>query len=196
MGRALAPPGPAPPRTRGPELTLALCHPDGRIREAALRRAAALPAAGLRPLLPLVAIRCADWAEPVREPARDRCGPRFRGRARDDRRPGRRRPADHGPPVRRGCPDDAGGDAPGRPGARPRRPPGGGDRAVRRLAYRIAVERRHLSPNGSRRRAADPDGVVQDICADGAVAGWARRPGTRCSSRCCAPRTRGCARPG
>ncbi|MEU9147569.1 hypothetical protein [Streptomyces sp. NPDC048349] len=39
-----------------------LCHPDGRIREAALDAA--------RPLLPLVAIRCADWVPAVRERAR------------------------------------------------------------------------------------------------------------------------------
>ncbi|SCK24400.1 HEAT repeat [Streptomyces sp. WMMB 714] len=42
----------------------ALCHGDGRVREAALRRA--VPGA----LLPLVVLRCADWAEPVRDAAR------------------------------------------------------------------------------------------------------------------------------
>ncbi|MEV6652139.1 hypothetical protein [Streptomyces sp. NPDC051219] len=41
------------------ELALALCHPDRRIREAALGRAAAFPA-----LLPLVVIRGADWVTP------------------------------------------------------------------------------------------------------------------------------------
>ncbi|WP_406181504.1 hypothetical protein [Streptomyces sp. NBC_01006] len=39
-----------------------LCHPDGRIREAALLAP--------KPPLPLVAIRCADWAPAVRERAR------------------------------------------------------------------------------------------------------------------------------
>ncbi|MFG2880147.1 hypothetical protein ACGFYU_34900 [Streptomyces sp. NPDC048337] len=39
-----------------------LCHPDGRIREAALHAP--------RPPLPLVAIRCADWVPAVRERAR------------------------------------------------------------------------------------------------------------------------------
>lgn len=42
----------------------ALCHGDGRVREAALRR----PVPGA--LLPLVVLRCADWAEPVRDAAR------------------------------------------------------------------------------------------------------------------------------
>lgn len=39
-----------------------LCHPDGRIRAAALD--------AVRPPLPLVAIRCADWVPAVRERAR------------------------------------------------------------------------------------------------------------------------------
>ncbi len=47
-------------------LALALCHRDGRVREAAVRRSARCPG-----LLPLIVIRCADWAEPVRERARE-----------------------------------------------------------------------------------------------------------------------------
>ncbi|MFJ6938277.1 hypothetical protein [Streptomyces sp. NPDC101132] len=43
----------------------ALCHPSGRVREEALARAAGDPG-----LLPLVAVRCADWAAPVRDAAR------------------------------------------------------------------------------------------------------------------------------
>ncbi|MFD7082624.1 hypothetical protein ACFYXV_21285 [Streptomyces sp. NPDC002181] len=39
-----------------------LCHPDGRVREAALRDP--------KPPLPLVAIRCTDWVPAVRERAR------------------------------------------------------------------------------------------------------------------------------
>ncbi|MGW1010799.1 hypothetical protein ACWD4X_12225 [Streptomyces termitum] len=42
-------------------LVLALCDPDGRIREAALPYAA-----GRAELLPLVAVRAADWVAPVR----------------------------------------------------------------------------------------------------------------------------------
>ncbi|WP_026413465.1 hypothetical protein [Actinomadura oligospora] len=43
----------------------ALCSPDGRVREAALQRSAELPR-----LLPVVVIRAADWAAPVRDAAR------------------------------------------------------------------------------------------------------------------------------
>ncbi|MGW7106382.1 hypothetical protein ACWGHU_09465 [Streptomyces xanthophaeus] len=53
----------APPA--GSELALCLCHDDPRVREAALGRAAGRPE-----VLPLVLIRCADSAEPVREAAR------------------------------------------------------------------------------------------------------------------------------
>jgi hypothetical protein len=49
------------------QLALALCHRDGRIRRRALGQAAGRPE-----LLPLVVLRCADWAEPVRERARKR----------------------------------------------------------------------------------------------------------------------------
>ncbi|MFE2479216.1 hypothetical protein [Streptomyces sp. NPDC059389] len=51
------------PGPRGADrIEVRLCHPDGRIREAALRVA--------NPPLPLVAIRCADWVPAVRERAR------------------------------------------------------------------------------------------------------------------------------
>lgn len=53
----------APPAE--PELALCLCHGDPRVREAALGYAAGAPG-----VLPLVVIRCADAAEPVRERAR------------------------------------------------------------------------------------------------------------------------------
>ncbi|MFI8256701.1 hypothetical protein [Streptomyces filamentosus] len=42
-------------------LALALCDPDGRIRQAALAHAAGRPE-----VLPLVAVRAADWVQPVR----------------------------------------------------------------------------------------------------------------------------------
>ncbi|MER5206440.1 hypothetical protein [Streptomyces sp. NPDC002825] len=154
-------------------LALALCHPDGRIREAALRRAARLPAPALGPLLPLVAIRCADWAEPVREPARDLLRAALPGVAPDAvvvlaavvLRTAARRRGDAAltllEAALRECPGpvlDAVLVGP--------------DRATRRLAHRIAVERRHLSPaRFASAAAADPDVVVQDVCADGAVAG-------------------------
>ncbi|MEU8778279.1 hypothetical protein [Streptomyces sp. NPDC048606] len=46
----------------GAPLEVLLCHPDGRVREASLGLAHATPEP--------VAIRCADWAPPVRERAR------------------------------------------------------------------------------------------------------------------------------
>ncbi|MEU9251564.1 hypothetical protein AB0D66_06935 [Streptomyces sp. NPDC048270] len=49
------------PRAVG-RVEVRLCHPDGRIRAAAL--------SAPRPPLPLVVIRCADWAPAVRERAR------------------------------------------------------------------------------------------------------------------------------
>ncbi|MFD4376910.1 hypothetical protein [Streptomyces sp. NPDC058486] len=48
------------------ELALALCDPDGRIREAALPYAEGRPE-----VLPLVVVRAADWVEPVRARARE-----------------------------------------------------------------------------------------------------------------------------
>ncbi|MCX5139076.1 HEAT repeat domain-containing protein [Streptomyces sp. NBC_00338] len=47
------------------EAAVELCHPDGRVREAALDLVPGFPA-----LLPLLIVRCADWAAPVRERAR------------------------------------------------------------------------------------------------------------------------------
>ncbi|MFI1716193.1 hypothetical protein [Streptomyces litmocidini] len=157
----------------GPALALALCHPDGRIREAALRRAAGLPASDLLPLLPLVAIRCADWAEPVREPARDLLRTALPGVEPGAiavlapvvlRIAGRR----HGEAARTLL------EATLREGPAPVLETAlvHDDRATRRLAHRIAVERRHFSPERfARTAAADPDVVIQDVCADGAVAG-------------------------
>ncbi|MGW4051690.1 hypothetical protein ACWENA_12765 [Streptomyces sp. NPDC004779] len=59
-------PAPAPEAHAEARLALALCDPDGRIREAALPYAAGRPE-----LLPLVVVRAADWAEPVRARALD-----------------------------------------------------------------------------------------------------------------------------
>ncbi|MFI6147946.1 hypothetical protein [Streptomyces sp. NPDC051109] len=54
------------PRCPGPRgaarIEVRLCHPDGRVREAALH--------DRKPPLPLVAIRCADWVPAVRDRAR------------------------------------------------------------------------------------------------------------------------------
>ncbi|MER7517550.1 hypothetical protein [Streptomyces sp. NPDC126499] len=53
------------PRPSTGQLILALCDGDGRVREAALAHTVGRPA-----VLPLVAVRTADWAEPVRRRAR------------------------------------------------------------------------------------------------------------------------------
>ncbi|MFB6842578.1 hypothetical protein [Streptomyces sp. NPDC056361] len=149
------------------ELAAALCGPDGRGREAAL------PWAGRSPeLLPLVVVRCADWAEPVRVRARAELVaalPELAPEALERltavalRTGGRR----HGGAARELLT------------ARLREGPeagaaallGSGDRAVRRLAHRIAVERGLLSPARLAEVAAtDHDVVVQDLCANAALA--------------------------
>ncbi|MFF9913022.1 hypothetical protein [Streptomyces sp. NPDC013457] len=158
-------PSRTPPSTSA--LALALCDPDGRVREAALDRAW-----DTAPLLPLVAIRCADWVGPVRERARDvlraalpGVGPsamtvlaavilRISGRSR--------------------------GDA--ARAALERALLGGGtavleamltseDRATRRLAHRVAVARGHFPGERLAAIAAtDGDVVIQDICSEAALA--------------------------
>ncbi|MER6473143.1 hypothetical protein [Streptomyces collinus] len=145
-------------------LALALCHRDGRIRSEALRQSVRYPG-----LLPLVVIRCADWAGPVRELARKLLGEALDvdsavGLAPFILRVGRRdrgtfgidvlgrvlRQASHGQlaPLF-GCPD----------------------RIVRRFAYQLAVEARLLRPAELARAAVlDADTVVQDLCATAALA--------------------------
>lgn len=62
---ATSTPEPLDPGPTGPEaLAIALCHADGRTRQAAVQRAAEVPA-----LMPLIAVRCTDWAAPVRTQA-------------------------------------------------------------------------------------------------------------------------------
>ncbi|WP_237518623.1 hypothetical protein [Streptomyces sp. SID5910] len=145
-------------------LALALCHRDGRVREEAVGFSARCPG-----LLPLVVIRCTDWAGPVRERARTvlrevldaesaaglapvvlRVGRRERGAfgievlAEVLRRAPRERLA-----ALLCCPD----------------------RAVRRFTYRLAVDGRLLRPAELARAAArDEDNVVQDLCATAALA--------------------------
>ncbi|MFF8837761.1 hypothetical protein [Streptomyces sp. NPDC015130] len=156
-----------PRRPTDVELALALCAPDGRIREAALPYAAPVPA-----LLPLVVIRCADWAGPVRERARAllraelpglapealapvaavilREGRRLRGEAARELLTARLREA---------------------PAEWPASLLTAEDRALRRLAHRVAIERGLLSPARLATIAAtDHDVVVQDVCAPAAIA--------------------------
>ncbi|MER7761837.1 DUF4328 domain-containing protein [Streptomyces sp. NPDC097619] len=144
-------------------LALALCHGDGRIREKALRQAGRFPA-----LLPLVVIRCADWAGPVREDAR-----RLLQEALDaDTAPalaalllelGRRDRGAFGVEaldrVLRGAPGDRLAALFGHP-----------DRTVRRFVYRLAVEERLLGPAAWALAAAqDTDNVIRDLCATAAL---------------------------
>ncbi|MEU6572543.1 hypothetical protein [Streptomyces sp. NPDC046805] len=144
-------------------LALALCHRDGRIRQEAVRRSAPYPG-----LLPLVVIRCADWARPVRERARQllrevldvnsaleltplilRVGRRDRGAFGVDLLGKVLRRASHG-----------------RLAALFADP----DRIVRRFAYRLAVEGKLLRPAELARAAAqDQDTLVQDLCATAAL---------------------------
>ncbi|WP_030744047.1 hypothetical protein [Streptomyces sp. NRRL S-31] len=144
-------------------LALALCHRDGRVRQEAVRPSARYPA-----LLPLVVIRCADWAGPVRERARQllraaldadsapglaplvlRVGRRERGAFGVELLEQVLRRASHGQLAPLFADSD---------------------RTVRRFAYRLAVESRLLRPAELARAAArDADTVVQDLCATAAL---------------------------
>ncbi|MFD6339661.1 hypothetical protein [Streptomyces sp. NPDC060131] len=145
------------------ELALALCHPEGRIREAALDHAEERPA-----LLALVIIRCADWAEPVRE----------RARALLAEAPPHRLAA-HAALILRVARRSRGGFAQelltgvlrAGPTAHVEALLDSGDRATARLAHRAAVERGLLPAERLARTAArHRDVVVQDLCAEAAVA--------------------------
>ncbi|MEV4975954.1 hypothetical protein [Streptomyces scopuliridis] len=145
------------------QLALALCHRDGWIRQEAIRRSVRYP-----DLLPLVVIRCADWAGPVRECARQllrealdmdsaldlaplilSVGRRDRGAFGVDVLGQLLRGASHGQFVALFADPD---------------------RIVRRFAYRLAVEGRLLRPAQLARAAArDEDTVVQDLCATAAL---------------------------
>ena len=163
------PGGPLLRRGKRPEplgrsrLALALCHPDGRVRALSLEQVA-----GDATLLPLVAVRCADWAAPVRSRAREllrqavvdlgpselaALGPLLT-------RLGRRSRGDVGEGLLRE--------------ALQRLPEDGmrlllvaPDRAVRRLAWRFAVERGMFGGAGLAGTAArERDTVVRRLCAD------------------------------
>ncbi|MFF2730296.1 hypothetical protein ACFVS9_20675 [Streptomyces sp. NPDC058008] len=144
-------------------LALALCHPDGRIRQEAVRQSVRYPG-----LLPLVVIRCADWADPVRGHARQL----LREALDVDSAVGL------APLVLRAGRRDRGGFGVEVLGQVLRRASRGQlaalfadpDRTVRRFAYRLAVEGRLLRPAELARAAArDQDTVVQDLCATAAL---------------------------
>lgn len=148
-----------------PLLAVALCHPDGRIREAALEWAARSPA-----LRPLLAVRCADWGGPVRD----------RARALFSEIPGLQLPPltalvlllsrrDQGEfarerldrVLREGPAEDVVALLTSE------------DRATRRFAFRIAVDRGLLAPAALARTAAaaSDDVRIQTLCAEAAIAG-------------------------
>ncbi|MFJ4947480.1 hypothetical protein [Streptomyces sp. NPDC088760] len=144
-------------------LAVALCHGDGRVRHRALGRVAGRPA-----LLPLVVVRCTDWAQPVRARARDRLTEALDAVTAAPLAPLIRRLGDrHRGDFAMGLLDDVLRRAP-----RERLAPllASGDRAVRRFAYGLAVEEGSLSPAELARAAArDDDAVVQTLCADAAL---------------------------
>ncbi|MEV6670689.1 hypothetical protein [Streptomyces sp. NPDC051162] len=148
-------------------LAVALCHPDGRVRQAALAAAASVPA-----LLPLAVVRCADWVAPVREDARalfraalSAATPRAVAEvtAVALRVAGRR----HGAYARDLLTEflrSAGQELIDTLTASQ-------DRATGRLGYRIAIGQGRFSATGLARIAATHgDVVVQDLCADAALA--------------------------
>ncbi|MFI2116379.1 hypothetical protein ACH489_18115 [Streptomyces rubiginosohelvolus] len=153
----------APPVPDAP--AIALCHPDGRVREAALDAVRTAP--GLRPLL---VVRCADWVAPVRAKARaalaELPGDALFSSAELILRLSRRERGDFALTLL----EDALREGPAAEvlalTARP-------DRATYRLAYRIAVERGLLTPMELATTAATcGDVTLQDLCAEAAV-----RPG-------------------
>ncbi|GGP43008.1 hypothetical protein [Streptomyces abikoensis] len=157
----------AEPPPGEPVLAVALCHPDGRVRQAALERAAGVPA-----LLPLVAVRCSDWVPPVRDLARALLRAGLAGAAPRTvalvtavaLRTAVRRHGAHAHDLLMEVLESADGEVTdvlldSR------------DPATRRLGHRIAVRRNRLSPARLARIAAtDTDVVVQDICADAVLA--------------------------
>jgi hypothetical protein len=145
-------------------LALALCHRDGRVRQEAVGFSARCPG-----LLPLVVIRCTDWAGPVRERARTLLREvldvdRVVGLAPLILRVGRRDRGAFGVEVL----EEVLRRAP-----RERLAPllCCSDRSVRRFSYRLAVDGQLLRPAELARAAAqDEDSVVQDLCATAALA--------------------------
>ncbi|QIQ06577.1 hypothetical protein HA039_00055 [Streptomyces liangshanensis] len=145
------------------ELALALCHPDGRAREAALDLADGRPA-----LLPLIVVRCADWAGPVRERARALLAgtppDRLTAHAALILRVGRRSRGGFAQELLARALREG-------PAARVEALLGSDDRAVARLAHRAAVARGLLPAKRLARTAARHDDVaVRDLCSDAAVA--------------------------
>ncbi|MGW3501871.1 hypothetical protein ACWDMY_14265 [Streptomyces globisporus] len=160
-GSRAAPPTSPPP----PPPAIALCHPDGRVREAALDAVRTAPE-----LRPLLVVRCADWVAPVREKARaafaELPGDALFPLADVILRLSRRERGD----FARTLLEDALREGPAAEVLALTARPG---RATYRLAYRVAVERGLLTPMELATTAATcGDVTLQDLCAEAAV-----RPG-------------------
>jgi len=161
----------APSDPAEPELANALCHWDGRIRQAALEQAAGQPV-----LLPLVVVRCADWVEQVRDRARELLRASLDVETAVALTPlillfGRRGRGAFAVEL-------VGGVL--RPASREQLAPlfSHPDRTVRRFVHRLAVEEGLLSPAELARTAArDADTVVQNLCAEAALAAVAKTDG-------------------
>ncbi|WP_256342925.1 hypothetical protein [Streptomyces sp. MW-W600-10] len=158
-GSRAAPPAPPPP----PPPAVALCHRDGRVREAALDAVRTAPE-----LRPLLVVRCADWVAPVRAKARTLLaglpGGALFPLAGLILRLARRERGD----FARALLADALREGPAAEVLALTADP---DRATYRLAYRIAVERGLLTPMELAATAAScGDVTLQDLCAEAAVA--------------------------
>ncbi|MGW5114409.1 hypothetical protein ACWEQ8_03005 [Streptomyces noursei] len=149
------------------QLAIALCHPDGRVREAALEWAPGVPA-----LVPLVVIRCTDWAAPVREQARELLAVLLPGVTTRAMAPltalvlrmARRRHGDFAQALLKQHLAQG-------PHEAVTALLTDGDRATRRFGHRIAVEEQLLSPlQLARIAASDDDVVIQNLCAEAALA--------------------------
>ncbi|MCI4040972.1 hypothetical protein [Streptomyces sp. TRM75563] len=158
-GSRAAPPASPPP----PPPAVALCHRDGRVREAALDAVRTAPE-----LRPLLVVRCADWVAPVRAKARTLLaglpGGALFPLAGLILRLARRERGD----FARALLEDALREGPAAEVLVLTADP---DRATYRLAYRIAVERGLLTPMELAATAAScGDVTLQDLCAEAAVA--------------------------
>ncbi|MFI8068742.1 hypothetical protein ACIF85_08105 [Streptomyces sp. NPDC086033] len=149
------------------QIALGLCQRDGRIREWALGEVAGRPE-----LLPLVVIRCADWAEPVRDRARTRWAEAVTVETAVALAPlALRIGIRHRGDFALGLIDKVLRSA-DREALLPLLTHA--DRTVRRFAHRLAVEEGFLSPVELARSAArDSDTVVQGLCAEAVLAALA-----------------------
>ncbi|SNX57934.1 hypothetical protein SAMN06272735_2410 [Streptomyces sp. TLI_55] len=155
-------------RLTASQLALGLCHRDGLVRQSALERVGEHPE-----LIPLVVVRCADWVPQVHERARERLAELLDAEGAARLAPLLLRMG------RRGRGGFAADLATALLSSAPREILAPlcrhTDRAVRRYAHRLVIAGGLLSPAELARAAAlDDDTVVQDLCADAALAAVAQ----------------------